>query len=260
MSFSPRLVALDIDGTIVDNDGRLLPRVRDAIRSAAEQVPVVLTTGRAWLGTKLIIDEVGLPAGPVICSNGAQILRFPPLEIVHEVRFDPADTIEKVLKVAPNALVAVQDGVHWRVSKPFPPGELTGASGVETLEELSSRSVTRVVIRDPESDEDIFLRMASSLGLHGVSYYVGWSAWMDIAPLGVDKAQALERVCGDLGIDRSDVLAVGDGRNDIELLEWAGRGVAMGQAPAEVASRADDVTDDVVAGGLAVELERWFGE
>ena len=65
-------------------------------------------------------------------------------------------------------------------------------------------------------------------------------------------------MAADLGVAAADVLAIGDGRNDIEMLRWAGRGVAMGQAPAEVATAADDVTDSIDRGGLIMELQRWF--
>jgi hydroxymethylpyrimidine pyrophosphatase-like HAD family hydrolase len=81
---------------------------------------------------------------------------------------------------------------------------------------------------------------------------------LDIAPEGVSKASALADIAGELGVRRQDVLAIGDGRNDIEMLSWAGRGVAMGQAPLEVQEAADDVTETVENDGVAVELARWF--
>jgi hydroxymethylpyrimidine pyrophosphatase-like HAD family hydrolase len=65
-------------------------------------------------------------------------------------------------------------------------------------------------------------------------------------------------VAEELGVRQVDVLAIGDGRNDIEMLRWAGRGVAMGQAPLEVQEAADDVTETVTRDGVAVELSRWF--
>ena len=95
-------------------------------------------------------------------------------------------------------------------------------------------------------------------GLEGVSYSIGYTAWLDIAPEGVDKAHGLQRVCGRLGVAASDVLAVGDGRNDLQMLEWAGRGVAMGHGPVELLTAADAVTGTLDAGGLVAELRRWF--
>ena len=67
------------------------------------------------------------------------------------------------------------------------------------------------------------------MGLHKVSYNVGWTAWLDIAPDGVNKATGLERVRDELGIPRSRVLAIGDGRNDIDMLEWAASAAGRGR-------------------------------
>lgn len=72
------------------------------------------------------------------------------------------------------------------------------------------------------------------------------------------KAAGLEEVVAELGVDVADVLAVGDGRNDAEMLAWAGRGVAMGQAPVEVQQVADAVTGSYAERGLVSELARWF--
>jgi hydroxymethylpyrimidine pyrophosphatase-like HAD family hydrolase len=115
-----------------------------------------------------------------------------------------------------------------------------------------------VIIRDPHSSEEEFLELAEKLGLHGTNYFIGWTAWLDIAPEGVSKASALSEVAVELGVAQADVLAIGDGRNDIEMLRWAGRGVAMGQAPLEVQEAADDVTETVENEGVAVELARWL--
>jgi len=78
------------------------------------------------------------------------------------------------------------------------------------------------------------MRLVGEVGLHEVSYAVGWTAWLDINPEGVSKGSALELVRRSLHVEPGDTVAVGDQRNDIEMLTWAARGVAMGQAPDEV--------------------------
>ena len=115
-----------------------------------------------------------------------------------------------------------------------------------------------MIIRDPEATADDFIELAARLGLHGTDYVVGWTAWMDLSPVGVSKASGLEHVCDALGLGAADVLAIGDGRNDIEMLRWAGRGVAMGQAVDEVKAAADHVTASVHDEGAAVEMSLWF--
>lgn len=259
MTFTPKLVALDIDGTLVDGFGQLPIEVHKAVSRVVDAgVPVVISTGRSWLGAKEVRDQLGLPAGWSVVSNGAVVVTDPPFRIFHETRFDPADVVRQVAELAPEARIAVQDGAHWRVSRPFPDGELTGDVVVETIDELASREVSRVVIRQPESSEEVFAELVARLGLQEVAYFVGWSAWLDIAPRGVDKAHGLAMVCRELGIDRADVLAIGDGRNDIEMLEWAGRGVAIGGSADEVQAAADHVTGTFEALGTVDELDRWF--
>ena len=256
----PGLVALDIDGTLVDERGMMPDAVHAAVQRVVQaQVPVVLATGRSWHGTKPIFDQLRLPPGLAVSSNGAVVVDYPPVSVRQEVTFDPSDVIARVQELAPEALIAVEDvGLGYRLTGHFPPGELSGNLVLQSPAELSAAPVSRVIIRDPDRADSEFLDLAQRLGLHGVSYFIGWSAWLDIAPEGVDKSTGLAHVLADHGVEPSQVLAIGDGRNDIEMLEWAGRGVAMGQAPDEVKDAANAVTDTFDAHGVVRELDRWF--
>ena len=155
--------------------------------------------------------------------------------------------------------MAVEErGVGYRVNRPFPAGELSGDMVITDVADLVAHHVSRVIIRDPDSTAEDFLDLAGRLGLHGTDYVVGWTAWLDLAPVGVSKASGLAHVAERLGVEAADVLAIGDGRNDIEMLRWAGRGVAMGQAVEPVIAAADDVTGTVYEDGAATEMSRWF--
>jgi Cof subfamily protein (haloacid dehalogenase superfamily) len=257
----PHLVALDIDGTILDHEGRLPDDVRDAVGLVvAAGVPVVLSTGRSWHATLPVFEALGLPPGPAVSSNGAVTVTYPPFEVTNVVTFDPSDVIERVLAEHPTASLAAEVvGWGYRVSRHFPEGELHGEIELVSIEDLAADDVTRIVVRDPGSTDAEFIALAERLGLHGVGYFVGWSAWLDIAPAGVNKATALAGVAASLGVAQADVLAIGDGRNDIEMVAWAGRGVALGDAAEEVARAADHVTGTFAAGGTVTELRRWFG-
>src|SRR4051794_13715906 len=195
----------------------------------------------------------------VVASNGAVVFRYPPIEVVHEETFDAAPAVAAVLEHHPSALVAVEErGVGYRVNGPFPEGELTGEFTIADVADLVALPVSRVIIRDPDATADDFVALAARLGLHGTDYVVGWTAWLDLAPVGVSKASGLELVARELGVDAADVLAIGDGRNDIEMLRWAGRGVAMGQAIEVVRQAADAVTGSVHDEGVAEELARYW--
>jgi HAD superfamily hydrolase (TIGR01484 family) len=256
----PGLVALDIDGTLVDYTEAASARVRTAVQAVVEAgVPVVLATGRSVFGVNPIIDTFGLRDGFAVASNGAVTFSYHPVEVLSTVTFDARAAVEAVLAAVPDALVAVEVvGDGYRVNRHFPEGEITGRMWVESVDRLVSEPVTRVIIRDPQSSAADFLELAESLGLRETNYFVGYTAWLDLAPEGVSKASALQIVAERLGVAQQDVLAIGDGRNDSEMLSWAGRGVAMGQAPPEVKAVADAVTGALDADGAAEEIGRWF--
>lgn len=110
--------------------------------------------------------------------------------------------------------------------------------------------MTRVTFRSPSGTAEDFLALTERIGLHGVNYAVGFSAWLDLNPEGVSKGSALEILRRQLEVDPRHTVAVGDQRNDLEMLQWAARGVAMGNAPDEVKAVADEVTGDVDEAGL----------
>ncbi|MGA4506889.1 HAD family hydrolase [Propionibacteriaceae bacterium G1746] len=254
------MVALDIDGTLVDETGYMPSHVKDSVARALKGgAKVVLSTGRGWYATKPIFDTLSLPPGPAVCSNGAVLCTYPPFEITRVATFNPEKVIRHVVSRAPNARIAVEViGKGFRLNKMFPDGDLDGEMTIESIEQLCAEPANRIIIRDPDVPSEEFLGLAEEMGMHGVSYAVGWSNWLDIAPEGVNKASGLEVICADLGIDRADVLAIGDGFNDVEMLAWAGRGVAMGNAADGVKAYADAVTDHFTQDGMSAELRRWF--
>jgi Cof subfamily protein (haloacid dehalogenase superfamily) len=269
----PRLVALDIDGTLlkwVEGGGTTHEEVSPAVHAAVHRAldagaHVVLASGRSPHGMTRIAELLDLPAEGaerlwVVASNGAVIFRYPPLEVVHEETFDARAAVTAVLEHHPRALVAVEEREvgGYRVNRVFPDGELSGEQLITHVDDIVGEPVSRVIVRDPEATADDFIELAANLGLHGTDYVVGWTAWLDLSPVGVSKASGLQHVCDKLGLTAADVLAIGDGRNDIEMLRWAGRGVAMGQAVEEVIAAADDVTATVNDEGAAVEISRWF--
>lgn len=259
---APWLVALDVDGTLVDYDQRLSPRVRaavGAVRDAGHHV--VVATGRSIMGTTGVLADLGLTSGAAVLSNGAVTVLLDTGEpagwrVHRTVTFDARPAVELLRRELPEALFAVEvTGVGTRVSGPWPEGELSGELFTVPFEQLLDGETTRVVVRSPEHTSEHFMEMVERIGLHGVTYAVGYTAWLDLAPEGVSKASALEEVRTELGVDPARTLAVGDGRNDLEMLGWAARGVAMGQSPDVVLDAADEVTGTVEQDGLAQLLE-----
>lgn len=255
------LVALDVDGTTITHAGELRDPVRDAVaRAAAAGHHLVIATGRTVLGTLPILAELGLQRGYAVCSNGAVTVALDPghpsgYDVVEAVTFDPAPALELLRDAWPDAVVAVEDlGVGFKVSAPFP-DSLDGVIIVVPWEELKANPVTRLTFRSVTGTSEDFLELAHRIGLHEMNYAVGYSAWLDINPEGVSKGAALERVRRRLGVSPQHTVAIGDQRNDIEMIRWARRGVAMGNAPAQVQDIADEVTATVEQDGLARVLD-----
>lgn len=258
---APLLVALDVDGTLVDHDGAM----SDGVRAAARQVvaaghEVIIATGRSLGALLPVVEQIGLERGYGVCSNGGVTLRIDPrldrgYEVVRRKTFDPAPALITLRERIPGARFAVEDsaGNFLSTERFQDPSFGIEARGVDFHHLLEAEAV-RVVVNSAEAGTEEFTAAIEAAGLQGVSYSVGWTAWLDIAAAGVTKATALENLRRHVGIDPARTVAVGDGRNDIEMLAWAARGVAMGQAIAEVRAAADEVTASVYDDGAAAVL------
>jgi Cof subfamily protein (haloacid dehalogenase superfamily) len=260
VSWTPRLVALDVDGTLVDSDNQMSPAVHEvvtAIRDAG--IETVISTGRAMAGVMDTVGKLGFTEGYAVASNGAVVFTYDPVEVIHSVTFDASDAVRRVMEQVPDAIVAVEEvGTGFRVNRPFPEAEFSGQLVVDDVEKLIAEPVTRVVIRSTDHTPAEFTAIVHDLGLTGTNYFIGYSAWLDLAPEGVSKASGLEFLCQRLGIAQADVLAVGDGNNDLEMLAWAGRGVAMGHGPERLLEIADAVTGGIADDGLVDELKKYL--
>ncbi|HEY8699931.1 MAG TPA: HAD family hydrolase [Arthrobacter sp.] len=252
------MVALDVDGTLVDHDGHMSPGVREAAQAVvAAGHEVLIATGRSKNATLPIIEQIGIDRGYAVCCNGGVTLRLDPrladgYEVIHRATFDPAPALRALRGLLPSAKYALEDHEgNFLSTERFQDASFgVEAIGVEFHTMLEATAV-RVVVFSTENTPEEFKQAIKHVGLAGVTYSVGWTAWLDIAAAGVTKASALEQLRSRLEIESHLTVAIGDGRNDIEMLTWAGRGVAMGQAPEEVIAAADEVTHSVFDDGAA---------
>lgn len=260
------LIVLDIDGTVILEDESLSPGVVDAVAHAQRAGhEVMIATGRSWEGTRGILRVLGIAPEYVVCSNGAVVLKRVEADELryerdHVETFDPAEVLTLLREHLPDAryLVELPDGRRL-YTEYLDDWNLVEAQRVP-FDELGAQPVCRIVVVAPDQHEDDFIDLVDRIGLNQVSYAVGWTAWLDIAPQGVDKSTGLELVRTELGIDPAHVLVIGDGRNDVGMFRWAlqngGRAVAMEQGPAEVRDAAGETTTSVSAGGVAEVLRR----
>ncbi|MFD3443221.1 HAD family hydrolase [Microbacteriaceae bacterium 4G12] len=259
------LIALDLDGTVLGMDGTLSDAVIEEVqRVSGLGHEVMVATGRSVADALPILTQLGVSPEYVVCSNGAITMHRDPSSPSGYRRrfvetFDPTDVLQRIRPYLASGRYAVEDedGHYLYSGGEFPDGFLEAKGTQVEFEELLHRDATRVVVISPGHDMEDFLAVVERMGLHRVTYAIGWTAWLDIAPDGVNKATALERVRQLLDIPRERVVVAGDGRNDIDMFEWArehGRAIAMGQAPQEVLAASSEVTAPVASDGLAAAL------
>ena len=262
----PKLVALDVDGTLADPDGVIRPRTLAAVAAVrAAGSEVVVATGRPWRIAERTIGEIG-GVGWAVCSNGSMAVRLDPHEVVRNV-FLPAETPRRVVSSLRDALPGVRFAFEFEFgakSEPgwqerLPPGVPIGRYVDDVLSLLDSdRGPVRKVIAFHDDYDHRIADLAALLSDHvGPDFHVGASGlpFAEIGMPGVDKSVALAEICDRLGIGATDVLAFGDEANDAEMLAWAGTGVAMGNATEPARAAADLVVESNADDGVARHLE-----
>lgn len=260
------LIAIDLDGTTINERGQASMAVRREIEKAEQAGHhLLVTTGRSPATTIPVIQHLGTFPEYVVCSNGAVILQRDlaaedGYRRMRSTGFEASAALEAIRSHFPDARFAVEDANgQYRFTHPFP-SATTAAEEEQVIvpfTALLNGEAVRVVVIAPDWDVVEFRETVQRLNLAGVAYSLGWTAWLDIAAEGITKAAAAEEIRELLGFSRDRVIAIGDGYNDIELIEWAGvegRGVAMGHAPEALQMVATEITGTLEHDGLAQVL------
>lgn len=245
-----RLVAIDLDGTVVNRDGDIIPGARDAVQALRDRgVAVTLATGRMYQPSDRFAAELNITT-PLICYQGAlirepnegEVLWHTPLpsplarELVSELRragvhryayIDGGIYVEETL--AEDLRYARRNGVQLRL--------------VDDLVVCLDEPPTELACRGtPEQIDLVLARIRAGYGME-VTVNKVHSSFCEIAHAAAGKGNALEYLAGRLGVPQSDTAAIGDSPNDVSMLRWAGLGIVVGDAPIEVREAADWVID-----------------
>ena len=249
-----RMVALDIDGTLTPEGRPDVPEatVRAVAAARAAGHHIVLATGRSVAGALPIARRLRLRSGWVVASNGATTTRLDPeaqdgyvVRDISTLAVEPV--VRHVLALIPGVQVGAEDtGRGYRVTSLFEADRVPGAQRVVGLDQLWAEPTARLILAAPGAAR-LLLEPVRALGL---TANPAGPDWVDVTPPGLSKASALETVRVALGVRPEHTIAVGDGVNDIEMLRWAGDGVAMGHAPAVVRDAADRTTGSLTDNGV----------
>ena len=273
----PRLLVLDIDGTLLDPSDIVTPVVHEAIAAArAHGVEVALATGRRLRSARRIVQEVGIRL-PLVLSNGALVWSTELEQPMNEIAFT-SELLHGIVDGALNAglapvlLLGPGGGERVVVPENPPQAEFVRRFVNNRIGEVchvkwdEMGNVSDVLTVDVFGPEEELRPLTEGFWSTGYAVFhsgpLGWEAdpphWAaNIHMPGVSKAHGVALLAADLGLTMADVVAVGDGENDMPLLEAAGLGVAMGNASEEVRMRADAVVRGHDEDGVAEAIERF---
>lgn len=268
---SLRLIATDLDGTLLDSAAAVSARTRRALDAArARGVHVVPVTARQPIGLRAIAAEAGFDDW-ALCGNGAYATNLSDGRMLFAEELPPETirTLAEALRASiPGLLFAsVREGGETFVAQ-HGYAEVADFSdhkrhpqtmgGVPLVQVLSAPSL-KLVIRHPELAPTVLFETLRDLGLTGFEATLSGAPFVEVMAEGVTKATGLARLCEHLGVARADVVAFGDALNDVEMLRWAGHGVAMAGSSSLVIDAADEVAASNDDDGVARVIERMLG-
>jgi HAD superfamily hydrolase (TIGR01484 family) len=262
-SFPYKLVATDLDGTLLRSDETVSERTREALAAAgAAGAAHIVVTGRAVPWTRHILDDLGYE-GLAVCGQGAQVYDAGEHRLLTSVTLDrqlAGLALAKIeAEVGPLLLAASRDGLdgevlvgpgYRRLEGPLPVVPIRDAA------DLWSAPLNKLYVQHPTLSDDELAAVAAEVagGLVGVT--MAGAGIVELLPLGLSKATGLSLAARRLGVKAADTIAFGDMPNDIPMFAWAAHSVAMANAHDDLKTVADEVTSSNEEDGIAVVLER----
>ena len=265
MSFPYRLIATDLDGTLLRSDESVSPRTRSALAAATEAGAAhLVVTGRSVPWTRHILDDLGYD-GLAVCGQGAQVYDAGEHRLLTSVTLDrqlAGVALAKIeAEVGPLRLAASRDGLDGEVlvgAGYALTGELP-ATPLTDVAELWAAPLNKIYIQHPELTDDELAETARQAAGGFVTVAMAGEGIVELLPLGLSKATGLSLAARRLGVKAVDTIAFGDMPNDVPMFGWASYGVAMANAHAELKAVADEVTASNEEDGIAVVVERLLG-
>lgn len=266
-----RAIATDLDGTLLRSDKSVSPRTRDAVHAAeAAGMLVVIATGRPPRWIPPVVDALG-DRGLVVCANGATVYDPARHELVSRIELAPdvaRSIVDDLQDAFPGVVIGVEQGFDFAVDDNLDP------SGLELIESWTlvglrhgpirsflDQPVTKLIVRVRHPAPDGWAKTVQALvGERALVTHSIDEAFLELSHPSVHKASAVERLLSESGIDPAEVVAFGDMPNDIEMIRWAGLGVAVANAHPRLQAAADEKTASNDDDGVAQVVERILTE
>lgn len=264
-----KMIVLDLDGTLTNNKKEITPRTKQALMQAqAAGIHVVLASGRPTYGIVPLAEELKLKdnGGYILAFNGGKIIDCTNNEVLFEQKLDEQLVpilFQEAKKAKMEILTYQGEGIaatnkddeyvqHEAFINKMPVMQYN-----DFLNQLVYPINKCLIVGDPTPLHELEIRLAKELE-GKMDVYRSADFFLECVPLGIDKARALDRLISSLGISREEVIACGDGYNDLSMIRFAGLGVAMANAAKDIQSEADFVTLSNEEDGVAHVIEHFI--
>ena len=264
-----KMIVLDLDGTLTNNKKEITPRTKQALMQAqAAGVHVVLASGRPTYGIVPLAEELKLKdnGGYILAFNGGKIIDCTNNKVLFEQKLDEQLVpilFQEAKKAGMEILTYQGEGIaatnkddeyvqHEAFINKMPVMQYD-----DFLNQLVYPINKCLIVGDPTPLHELEIRLAKELE-GKMDVYRSADFFLECVPLGIDKARALDRLISSLGISREEVIACGDGYNDLSMIRFAGLGVAMANAAKDIQSEADFVTLSNEEDGVAHVIEHFI--
>lgn len=257
-----RLVASDLDGTLFGAHGVPEARTAAAVNAIVDRgIVFAAVTGRSHFGGADRVTATGATAQWFIGSNGGHRLNMATRELEERLLFE-ADHVASMIAELPQQIRGLGFGFEHATGFSYDDGfrmvypEAFDGGPRRDSAPWAADDIGKIFVTHRELGVDELVELASRAVPAGTQVSTSGGTFVELTPEGGAKGPGLARLCAKLGIDASEVVAFGDNNNDLSMLEWAGRGIAMANATADALAVADEVTTSNTEFGVAVVLEQ----
>ncbi len=265
-----KALALDIDGTLLNSKKEVTPTVLQAVRSLQEQkVPVMIASGRPEQGIRHVAQAIGMHeyGGYVLSFNGGKITEFKTGEVVYNTTI-PVEYNKEILTYAANiegAAILTYDADSILTETPDDKYVQVEANvvkmpveKVDSMEERVTFPVNKfLIVGEPAILQPQVEPMAKAFAGR-LNVFQSEPFFIEVVPMGIDKAKSLDYLLNSLELKGEELVACGDGGNDVTMVAYAGMGVAMNNACDAVKEVADHITASCDEDGVAVAIDKFF--
>lgn len=261
-----KLLVLDLDGTLTNAKKEITPRNLEALIRVQEQgIHLVLASGRPTYGIVPLAEELRMKefGGYILSYNGGEIINWETGEMIYE-NVLPIDVVPVLYDCARNNNLSIltYDGPEIVTEHPEDPyvekeaflNKMAVRATNDFLTDITLPVAKCLIVGDPQRilpvESELSVKLQGRINVFRSEPY-----FLELVPQGIDKAQSLSVLIEELGISRKEVIAIGDGYNDLSMIKFAGLGVAMGNAQEPVKKAADYITLSNEEDGVAEVVE-----